>query len=360
MFYDDYEPTKAGRAIQQFVDDHLSNWYVRLTRRRFWKGDYTQDKIAAYQTLYNCLVTIAQLSSPIAPFFTDRLFKDLNSVANSKYNANSVHLTNFPKFDPSLIDEELEERMQIAQNISSMTLSLRKKEGIKVRQPLNKIKVPILNKHFKKQLESVKELILSEINVKEIEYLTTELADASDVIVKAIKPNFKTLGPKYGEKMKDIAEVINRFKSKDIETIEAENAYELDIKGEKVTIRLDDVEITSKDIPGWLVSNRGSLIVALDITITKKLRDEGIARDLVNKIQNLRKEKNFEVTDKISIRIQSNEVINSAINNNLKYICSETLASSLEIISDLNSDEGLLIEVSDEIKAFIAINQQTK
>ena len=349
-YYDDYEPTKAGRAIQQFVNDHLSNWYVRLTRRRFWKGDYTQDKIAAYQTLYNCLATVAQLSSPIAPFFTDRLFKDLNS------NTDSVHLTNFPEFDSSLIDEKLEERMQIAQNISSMALSLRKKEGIKVRQPLSKIMVPVLNKNFQEQLAAVKDLILSEVNIKEIEYLTDNSSQHLD-IVKNIKPNFKILGPKNGKNMKDIAEAINRFKKKDIETLEAKNSYELTVNGEKITITLDDVEITSEDVPGWSVANMGNLTVALDITITEKLRDEGIARDLVNKIQNLRKEKNFEVTDKISLRIQSNEAINSAINNNLKYICSETLASSLEIISDINSDEGSLIEVSDEIKAFIAIKK---
>ncbi|MFH1319925.1 MAG: isoleucine--tRNA ligase [Bacteroidota bacterium] len=349
-YYDDYEPTKAGRAIQQFVVDHLSNWYVRLCRRRFWKGDYSQDKIAAYQTLYNCLITIAQLSAPIAPFFMDRLFYDLN-IPTNRFDVNSVHLTDFTEFDKSVIDKELEERMQIAQNISSMVLSLRKKERIKVRQPLNKIMVPVLDTHFKEQLESVKDLILSEVNVKGIEYL----ADDSEILIKKVKPNFKVLGPKHGKKMGAITTAIKQLKKQEIETIERGNSYELIINGETIAITLDDVEITSEDIPGWLVSSMGTLTIALDITITDKLKEEGVARELVNKIQNLRKEKEFEVTDKILLKIQSNKAINSAINNNLHYICSETLASSLDIIENIDAKEGSLIELGDEIKTYILV-----
>lgn len=352
-YYNDYEPTKAGRAIQKFVDDQLSNWYVRLCRRRFWKGDYTADKIAAYQTLYKCLVTVAQLSSPIAPFFMDRLFVDLESIGNEKAKE-SVHLSDFPKATTDLIDKDLEERMSIAQNISSMVLSLRKKENIKVRQPLGKIMVPVLNPHFKEQLKAVEDLILSEVNIKEIEYLDK----SSSVFVKNVKPNFKVLGPKYGRIMKDIAVALKQLDEKNIETLEEGNAYETTINGEPVSITLDDVELVTQDIPGCLVSNMGNLTVALDVTITTQLREEGIARDLVNKIQGLRKERQFEVTDKISLLIKSDEKINSAINNNLKYICSETLASSLVILPEMGTQEIADIALNDEITAVISLDRE--
>lgn len=350
----DYEPTKVGRAIENFIDQHLSNWYVRLSRRRFWKGDYSQDKVASYQTLYTCLEIIAQLASSIAPFFMDRLFTDLNTVTN-KHKVESVHLTDFPKCNEDLIDKALEERMEIAQKISSMVLSLRKKQNIRVRQPLNKILVPILNEHFRTQLEAVKELILSEVNVKNIEYL----AENSELLIKKVKPNFKVLGPKYGKNMKPIAEEITNFKQNDIKKIEQQGFYELDINGELIRIDLNDVEIISDDIPGWLVTNTDNLTVALDITITEPLKEEGIARELVSKVQNIRKDKDYAVTDKIVLQIQANEAINSAISNNLTYICNETLAVSLELVKHIDSKEAVQIEVTDKITTNITINKYT-
>ena len=350
-FYEDYEPTRAGRAIQNFVDNHLSNWYVRLCRRRFWKGDYSEDKIAAYQTLYSCLVAVAQLSSPIAPFFMDKLFIDLMNSGNEAPEA-SVHLSDFPVADHGALDKELESRMQIAQDVSSMVLSLRKKEGIKVRQPLSKIMVPVVNDSFRKQLEAVEGLILSELNIKELEYID----GSSDIFVKTIKPNFKVLGPKYGKYMKEIAKKLAEFKKEDIETLETENAYELSIGGEQVVIGLEDVEISSGDVPGWLVSNMGAITVALDVNITTELREEGVARDLVNKIQNLRKEKKFEVTDKIILQIKSDANLNSAIENNLNYICAETLAVSLEVSEQIQDETRL--EINDELTALVAISKE--
>ncbi len=350
-YYEDYEPTKAGRAIQNFVDNHLSNWYVRLCRRRFWKGEYSEDKIEAYQTLYHCLVTVAQLSSPIAPFFMDKLYIDLMK-SKGKGAGISVHLSDFPVADSGAIDKELESRMQIAQDVSSMVLSLRKKEGIKVRQPLSKIMIPVVNEAFRKQLEAVESLILSELNIKELEYIDA----SSDIFVKTIKPNFKVLGPKHGRLMKEIAQKLLEFKKEDIETLETENTYELSIGGEKVVLTLDDVEISSGDVPGWLVSNLGSITVALDVNITTELREEGIARDLVNKIQNLRKEKNFEVTDKIVLQIASDEKLNSAIKNNLNYICAETLAVSLEISEQIHNETQL--EINEELTALVAITKE--
>ena len=348
--YGDYEPTRAGRAVQKFVDDHLSNWYVRLCRRRFWKGEYSQDKIAAYQTLHTCLSVVAQLSSPIAPFFMDRLFMDLNP---NKGEEVSVHLSDFPKVSEEAIDIDLEERMQIAQTISSLVLSLRKKEGIKVRQPLQKIMVPVLNREFGERLHLVEHLVLSETNVKELEYLTHD----AGVFSKKIKPNFKTLGPRYGKYMKEIAAAFGNMKSEDIETLEAGRTYNLAIVDQTVEIRPEDVEITSEDVPGWLVSTMGGVTVALDVNITETLKEEGIARDLVNKIQHLRKERNYEVTDKILLQIKSDSSIDSAINNNLNYICSETLATSLEITEEMNENQGELVEVSDNINALIALNK---
>ncbi len=350
-FYNDYEPTKAGRAIADFLDLHLSNWYVRLSRRRFWKGEYTEDKISAYQTLYKCLETIAQLSSPIAPFFSERLFIDLNT-ATGKIEADSVHLTDFPEANETYINTDLEERMELAQKISSMVLSLRKKTNIRVRQPLAKIMVPVKDDKFKKQLESMKQLILSEVNVKELEFMTDD-----SILVKKIKPNFKTLGPKYGKLMKAISSELVQFDNERIKQFESEGKDILHISGQEVVIELTDVEILTQDIPGWLISNIGTLTVALDITITDELKEEGIARELVNRIQNIRKDKQFEVTDKINVKIEKNNGLIPAVNRNLSYICSETLADSLELVDNLDDNEKQIIELSDELKTHIIITK---
>lgn len=345
-----YEPTRAGRLIQEFVDEHLSNWYVRLCRRRFWKGDYSEDKIAAYQTLYKCLEVIAQLGSPIAPFFMDRLFNDLNKVTGQQ-KFESVHLSNFPVCNESLIDKNLEERMEIAQKISSMVLSLRKKENIKVRQPLSRIMVPVLDERFKNQLELVKDLILSEVNVKDLEYLT----DTEGVLVKRIKPNFKEIGKRFGKYMKSIAAEVAKFTQSDITKLEQEGEIKLTVEGEQIKLLLNDFEISSQDIPGWLVASEGKYTVALDINIDEKLHQEGIARELINRIQNMRKDIGLEVTDKIVLKIEHHELINSAIKNNLDYICTETLASSLELVNELNTEEGALVEVDENIRTHISI-----
>ncbi|MCX6232302.1 MAG: isoleucine--tRNA ligase [Bacteroidetes bacterium] len=350
--YADYEPTKAGRMIQDFVDEYLSNWYVRLCRRRFWKGEYTADKISAYQTLYQCLQTVAQLSSPIAPFFTDRLFTDLNAVTG-KITAESIHLTDFPTANPSLIDKDLEERMQLAQQITSMVLSLRKKTNLRVRQPLNKIMLPVSSKKFKKQVQAVENLILSEVNIKEIEYLT----ETAGILVKKIKPNFKTLGPKYSKLMKQIAIEVAAFSQDDITKMETENRFQLNIGGEMLELLMEDVEIITEDIPGWVVANMGVLTVALDITLTQQLIEEGIARELVNRIQNLRKELNYEVIDKISVKIEKNNAITLPLSNNYSYICSETLSESIDLVETINDKNKAEVELTDEIKIFIIINK---
>ena len=328
---DSYEPTKAGRAIQHFVIDQLSNWYVRLCRRRFWKGEYTKDKLSAYQTLYTCLEVIARLSSPIAPFFSDRLFRDLNIVTN-KQNVASVHLSDFPNYDPKIIDIDLEERMEIAQRVCSLVLGLRKKEKIKVRQPLQKIMVPAINEKFKKQLKSVEELILSELNVKELEVLSSD----SNVIKKKVKPNFKSIGPKYGKQMKAISAMINKWGDYEISNLESSQKWVGVVNDQEVELLFSDFEIQTADVPGFLVATENEITVALDVQITDELINEGIARDFVNRIQNLRKEYGFNVTDRINIRIISNDKINRAINNNLNYICSETLAESLDIVSSID------------------------
>jgi isoleucyl-tRNA synthetase len=351
--YADYEPTKAGRAIQLFLDEHLSNWYVRLCRRRFWKGDYSADKIAAYQTLYKCMITIAKLSAPIAPFFMDQLFNDLNSVTK-QYKEESIHLTDFPHVNEAAIDKNLEERMQMAQKFSSMVLALRKKVNIRVRQPLNKIMIPILDENFKNQIEAIKSLILSEVNVKEIEYLTEE----SGVLVKKIKPNFKTLGPKYGKLMKQIASAINLFTAEDIKNIEASGNYQLNIDGENVQIDLNDVEILFDDIPGFLVTNLDNLTVALDITMDDKLIEEGLAREIINRIQNIRKESNFDVTDKIEVQIMQQVEIISVIQNNFSYICQETLANSIDLVDNFkDSGNSQKVELTDEIEILISVTR---
>ncbi|MBW6491616.1 MAG: isoleucine--tRNA ligase [Lentimicrobium sp.] len=350
-FYNDYEPTKAGRAISEFVDAHLSNWYVRLSRRRFWKGDYTQDKISAYQTLYNCLETIAILSAPIAPFFSDRLFMDLNGITG-RNKATSVHLADFSVADESLIDKQLEERMQMAQQISSMVLSLRKQHRIRVRQPLSRIMIPVSNGAQKEQIEAVRHLILSEVNIKGIEYISGQ-----GVLVKKIKPNFKALGPRYGKLMKQIAVVLSGISQEEINTFETTGSLKLMVEGEEVEMIAGDAEVITEDIPGWVVATDNNLTVALDVTITGQLRDEGIARELVNRIQNIRKEKDFEVTDKIRLEIEKNNGLNEALINNNSYICSETLAEKLELVEVIESGNRIVVELTDELQAVIGVER---
>ncbi|MEX2484347.1 MAG: isoleucine--tRNA ligase [Brumimicrobium sp.] len=324
--FEAYEPTKAGRLIQNFVNDQLSNWYVRLCRRRFWKGDYTQDKIAAYQTLFECLETIAILSAPIAPFYTDELFSDLNKVAQ-RHDATSVHLADFPSVNKADIDTELEAQMEIAQQVSSMALSLRKKEKIRVRQPLQKIMVPILDPNFKSRIEHVQDLILSEINVKELELLE----DTTGVLTKKIKPNFSTIGPKYGKHMKAIAGMVKEWGDREITAVENNKGWSGEINGEQFELDFNDFEIETDDIPGWLVTSENGITVAMDITITPALKQEGIARELVNRIQNFRKEAGFEVTDKINITVSTSEAIQAAIEANKSYIADEVLADAIHV-----------------------------
>ncbi len=347
VFYADYEPTKVARAISDFTQDYLSNWYVRLCRRRFWKGEYGQDKISAFQTLYTCMVSIAKLGAPIAPFFMDRLYLDLN-LATQKETFESVHLAEFPVFDEALVDKSLERKMEAAQTISSLVLSLRAKEKIKVRQPLQKIMIPIANPQQKEEILAVSDLIKHEVNIKEIELLE----EASDILVKQIKPNFKTLGPRFGKDMKAIAGAVTNFSAEDLNKIEQNGVLDIEVNGKNLTLALDDVEITSQDIEGWLVANEGSLTVALDITITDELRKEGIARELVNRIQNLRKDSGFEVTDRIDVKLQNDVQINTAIIANMSYIKAETLTEDLEIIEKLES--GIEIVFDDvNTKLFI-------
>ena len=336
-FYSEYEPTKAARAISEFTQEYLSNWYVRLSRRRFWKGEYQQDKISAYQTLYTCMVTIAKLGAPIAPFFMDRLYLDLNLVTN-KESFESVHLANFPSPDRSLINKDLERKMGQAQTISSLVLSLRAKEKIKVRQPLQKIMIPVNSPAQKEEILAISDLVKHEVNVKEVELLE----DASDILVKQIKPNFKVLGPRFGKDMKLIANSIQKLQANDIKQIEEKGVLDIEINGKSIRLHLDDVEITSQDIEGWLVANQGAMTVALDVTISEPLRSEGIARELVNRIQNLRKDSGFEVTDRIEVFLQADENIENAIKLNLEYIKLETLTDELHLVAQL--DKG--IEVS--------------
>jgi isoleucyl-tRNA synthetase len=339
-FYEEYEPTKAARAIQNFVSEYVSNWFVRLSRRRFWKGEYGQDKISAYQTLYTCMVTVAKLASPIAPFFMDNLYKDLTSVSG-KENYESIHLTTFPVADESLIDNSLEHKMQQAQKISSMVLSLRKKEMIKVRQPLQRIMIPILDKKDREEILAVENLIKSEVNVKEIELID----DASGILVKTIKPNFKVLGPKFGKEMRFVAQAIQNLTQNDIATVEKQGNISLKINENIVNLTLDEVEITSQDIEGWLVANQGNLTVALDVTITDELRKEGNARELVNRVQNLRKESGLDVTDKIKLIIQKNDILKQSIEANEQYIKTETLTNKL-VFEDI-VEKGIEVTFDD-------------
>jgi len=344
----DYEPTKAGRAIQEFVDANLSNWYVRLCRRRFWKGDMTEDKISAYQTLYTCLETLARLMSPIAPFFSERMFQDLNNVTH-RIDAESVHHIAFPEVHEEMIDFDLEHEMRLAQQICSMGLSLRKKSNLRVRQPLSKIIVPYEDDYSMLQIRSKANLIQAELNVKSIELLPAN----NEVLVKSIKPNYKTLGPRYGKIMKQIAEKISKFNQWDINSLQAKGVCELNIGDEKVELLLSDVEIATQDIPGWVVANDGSLTVALDITVDDELRAEGMARELVNRIQNIRKE-GFDVTDRITIDLQSGEW-DEAVKRHMDYICTETLCTRLQLLPTV--ENGTTIEIIEGRNTDIAIRK---
>ncbi|MBA5247239.1 isoleucine--tRNA ligase [Marnyiella aurantia] len=346
-FYNDYEPTKVARAINNFVNDNLSNWYVRLCRRRFWKGEYSEDKISAYQTLYSCLETVAKISAPIAPFFMDRLYQDLNS-STGKNKAESVHLTDFPKADEALIDQDLVEKTHLAQQITSMVFSLRKKENLKVRQPLQKVMVPVLDSKTEAQIQAVSELIKQEVNVKELVLINAE--EASHLIVKQIKPNFKTLGAKLGKDMKVVGSQISAMTSEQIATLEKDG--KMTIKGHE--IMLDDVEIFTKDIPGWTVASEGKLTVALDLTLTDELKAEGVAREFINRIQNLRKEQNFELTDRITIKIEENSPFEAELINNNLYISEEVLSDKIEIVNSLSVFNEIEI---DEIKFKVSVNR---
>lgn len=337
--YNDYEPTKAARAISDFVQENLSNWYVRLCRRRFWKGEYSTDKISAYQTLYTCLETVAKLMSPVAPFYADRLYVDLNK-ATSKENYESVHLATFPTCTEAAIDKALERRMQNAQTISSLVLSLRKKEMIKVRQPLQKVMIPVLDQSQKQDIQMVADLIKAEVNVKEIDLLD----DASGVLIKQIKPNFKTLGPRFGKDMGLISKAIQNFSQEQINELEKKGEIALEINKNSIILSTQEVEITSQDIPGWLVASANGITVALDVTISDELRKEGIARELVNRIQNLRKDSGFEVTDKIKVLIQTENDIANAIESNLDYIKAETLTEDLQIVATLENGTEIEFE----------------
>lgn len=336
-FYDTYEPTRAGRAISEFVNDNLSNWYVRLNRRRFWGGGMITDKLSAYQTLYTCLETIAKLMAPIAPFYADQLFCDLIAVTGRE-TVESVHLSDFPKYDEALIDKDLEERMKMAQDVSSMVLALRRKVNIKVRQPLQTIMVPVMDAHQQESIEAVKNLILNEVNVKELKFVD----NAAGILVKRIKPDFKKLGPRYGKIMKSLAAAIQSMSQEDILAFEAAGTFTLNVEGQDATIERTDVEIISEDIPGWLVANEGRLTVALDITVTESLRKEGWARELVNRIQNLRKSNGYDITDKINVTILSTDEMDDAIKEFNEYIANQVLAVSVEITEHAISDATVL------------------
>ncbi|HYQ57967.1 MAG TPA: isoleucine--tRNA ligase [Draconibacterium sp.] len=350
--YENYEPTRAGRAISEFVSENLSNWFVRLSRKRYWGGEYSTDKISAYQTLYTCLEVVAKLMSPIAPFYADLLYNDLNK-ATGKAEDQSVHLVDFPAYAEELIDKDLEEKMAIAQKASSMILALRRKEKLKVRQPLAKIMVPVLNPHFKEQFEAVANIILAEVNVKEVEFLT----DTAGVIKKKIKPNFKALGPKYGKMMKQIAGAVNQLDQDAISAFESTGEYELTVADEKIMLLMDDVEIQTEDIPGWTVATEGQMTIALDINISEELKQEGIAREFINKIQNLRKDNGFEVTDRIKLRIAKHEEYNVAVKNHKEYICAQTLADALELADSVDSAKIKEVEIDKDVTAQIEIEK---
>ena len=333
------------------MDEHLSNWFVRLSRRRFWKGQYTTDKISAYQTLYNCLVTVAQLSSPIAPFFSEQLYRDLNGVTG-KQSFESVHLSVFPISDPALIDKKLEERMEMAQQFSSMILSLRKKAGIRVRQPLQAIMIPVADEEMKEQLSGVENLILSEVNVKEVNYLQVD----NGVLIKKIKPNFKTLGPRYGKLMKEISLLLAAYSQYDIRQLEMKGSQQLEVAGQNIEITTADVEITTDDIPGWTVANQGKLTVALDMTLTPDLIREGLVREFVNRVQNMRKDAGFDVTDQIVIELEAEQNVVDAVEAFASYVEAETLAR-VEITDQLTGSDIIDNELVENVVAKIRISK---
>ena len=351
--YNDYDLTRAGRAIQDFVTENLSNWYVRLNRKRYWGGEYDKDKLSAYQTLYLCLETVSQLAAPIAPFYMDRLFTDLNNVTG-RHKENSVHLVLFPEYNESLIDKDLEERMNIAQKVSSMILGLRRKVSIKVRQPLARIMVPVPDKYFREKFEAVKDLILAEVNVKEVEYID----DTASILVKKIKPNFKTLGPRYGKLMKDISSSIASLTPKEIVAFENNGNHTVTINGQQIVLTTEDVEIISEDIPGWQVANDGKLTVALDITVSDDLRYEGIAREFVNRIQNIRKENGLDVTDKITVFIEDHEFVHEAVKRHSSYIASQTLATAVNLTHSFPGNNVRDVEI-DEVVVKVEVRKNT-
>ena len=342
--YNDYDLTRAGRAIQDFVTENLSNWYVRLNRKRYWGGEYDKDKLSAYQTLYTCLEKVSQLAAPIAPFYMERLFIDLNA-STGRYKENSVHLALFPEFDITLIDKALEERMDIAQKVSSMILGLRRKVSIKVRQPLARIMVPVPDKFFKEKFEAVKDLILAEVNVKEVEYID----DTASILVKKIKPNFKALGPRYGKLMKEISNAISALTAPEIIAFEANGNHPCTINGQQIILTTEDVEIISEDIPGWQVANEGKLTVALDVTISDDLRYEGIAREFVNRIQNIRKETGFDVTDKITVLIEDNDFVREAVTRHADYIGAQTLATSVNLAENVTGENVMEVDIDEVV-----------
>ena len=348
--YETFEPHKAARYIEEFVDEHLSNWYIRLSRRRFWKGDMSDDKKAAYETLFECLNTLSQLMSPIAPFFADWLYQNLNDLSGE---INSVHLTNYPKVNADLIDSSLEKRMEMAQKISSMILSIRKKENLRVRQPLQKIRIPILDNEFKQHIEAVKDIILAEVNVKELEFVTEEEAH----IIKNLKLNFKTLGKKCGKHMKTVQAYANDNGTLIISGIEKTGQFKMNVEGEEIILEIEDVEIIPVDVPGWKVANSGQLTVALDVTLSVSLKEEGLARELVNRIQNMRKDHGLDVTDKILVKIQQNDALDTAIQNKLNYICAETLTADLQVVQNLSLATASSVEVDELVSTLISIEK---
>jgi len=349
QFYNDYEPTKAARAINNFVIDNLSNWYVRLSRRRFWKGDYEKDKISAYQTLHRVLIDVAKLSAPISPFFMDRLYIDLTKNIKNDFSE-SIHLEEFPVADISKIDLKLQEKIKYAQIISSLTLSLRAKEKIKVRQPLSKILIPITSSGQKSIINSVSDEIKREVNVKSIEFLEGE----SDLLVKSIKPNYKKLGPTHGRYMKEISSLVQSLDNSSIVDLEKTGKIDLLIDKKTITFNIDDFEISSKDIEGWQVANEGNITVALDISIDDELKNEGIAREVVSKIQNLRKSEGYEVTDRINLTFNGDDEIQKAISKNLEYVKTETLSNSIQF--NVEGDKGIDI-IFDKLKTKIFITK---
>ena len=347
-----YEPTKAARAIQSFVNDNLSNWFVRLNRKRFWGGKYDQDKIAAYQTLYEALIKVSILIAPIAPFYAEQLFKDLNTVSE-QYPEESVHLAQFPEFDETLINKDLEDKMALAQKITSMVLALRRKVNIKVRQPLSKILIPALNKTQLEHIEQMKDIILAETNIKEIELID----DTSQILIKKIKPDFKQLGPRFGKSMKAIAQFFSGLEQSEIAAFEKSGKIDFEHEGQTISIQLSEVEIISQDIPGWLVEHDGNLTVALDTKISDELKSEGLARELINKIQNIRKDSDFEVTDKITVLIENETILKQAVEAHYDYISSQVLAKNIKFVDNLEQNERNLVKINDEIEITISINK---